>query len=80
MVEVNTTALSPVIVTGGCGFIGYHIIAQIVKDEPDCKIHVIDINTNRNRIAAPGIEYYTCDITSLSNVEQDEGRGAKKVL
>lgn len=68
VVTEYTPSLSPVVVTGGCGFIGYHIIAQILKQDSACKIHVIDINTQRNRIA--GVEYHDCDISSASQVEQ----------
>ncbi|KAJ4391114.1 erg26, C-3 sterol dehydrogenase [Gnomoniopsis smithogilvyi] len=70
MSDNSIPSLSPVVVTGGCGFIGYHIVAQILKEQPDCKIHVIDINTQRNRFSAPGVDYHTCDISSLSQVEQ----------
>lgn len=64
----SASSLSPIVVTGGCGFIGYHIIAQVLEDEPDSKVHVIDINTQRNRIA--GVEYHNCDISDLPQVEQ----------
>ncbi|KAK0615066.1 hypothetical protein B0T17DRAFT_602170 [Bombardia bombarda] len=45
------SSLSPVVVTGGCGFTGFHLVTGILELEPDCTIHVIDINTNRNRVA-----------------------------
>ncbi|KAI1129718.1 NAD(P)-binding protein [Nemania abortiva] len=59
-------ALSPVVVTGGCGFIGSHIVDALLQSEPDCQVHVIDINTSRNRVA--GVSYHTCDISSASEV------------
>ncbi|KAK2615821.1 hypothetical protein N8I77_002547 [Diaporthe amygdali] len=71
-------ALSPVIVTGGCGFIGYHIIVEILRHETNCKIHVIDIDTQRNRIA--GVEYHNCDISSLSQVEQVFAQAQPKTI
>ncbi|KAH8897454.1 NAD(P)-binding protein [Thozetella sp. PMI_491] len=59
--------LGPVIVTGGCGFIGFHIVTRLVESETDCEVHVIDINIDRNRVS--GATYHTCDISSLPDVE-----------
>lgn len=63
----DSPSLSPAIVTGGCGFIGFHMVNGLLEREPDCQIHVIDINTNHNQVA--GVIYHTCDISSLSDVE-----------
>ncbi|KAK7751098.1 erg26, C-3 sterol dehydrogenase [Diatrype stigma] len=60
-------SLSPAIVTGGCGFIGFHLVTGLLEREPDCQIHVIDIDTSHNRV--PGVIYHTCDISPLSDVE-----------
>lgn len=66
----SNPTFSPVVVTGGCGFIGYHIIVQILKDEPDCKVHILDIDIHRNRISGPNLVYHECDITSLEEVNR----------
>lgn len=58
--------LSPVLVTGGCGFIGSNVVSDILKYEPDADIHVLDIS-ERNQV--PGVTYYKCDISSLAEVE-----------
>ncbi|KAI1163394.1 C-3 sterol dehydrogenase/C-4 decarboxylase family protein [Nemania serpens] len=60
--------LGPVIVTGGCGFIGYHLVTGILQSEPGCQIHVIDIDIGRNQV--PNVVYHECDITFLSKVER----------
>ncbi|KAK7996684.1 sphingolipid long chain base-responsive protein [Apiospora arundinis] len=60
-------SLSPVLVTGGCGFIGFHIVSGLLERDPTCRIHVLDIDTSRNRVA--GVEYHTADITSATDVE-----------
>ncbi|KAI0394441.1 C-3 sterol dehydrogenase/C-4 decarboxylase family protein [Xylariaceae sp. FL0594] len=59
--------LGPVVVTGGCGFIGSHIVERLLQSEPGCEIHVIDINTRRNRFA--GVSYHTCDISASDEVD-----------
>ena len=59
-------SLSPVIVTGGSGFIGSHIVSRILEVEPKAEVHVLDIS-DTNHI--PGATYHTCDISSTSEVE-----------
>ncbi|KAK3389259.1 hypothetical protein B0H63DRAFT_463284 [Podospora didyma] len=60
-------SLSPAIVTGGCGFIGFHLLSGILAEDPNCEIHVIDIFTNRNRV--PGVTYHTVDISDAAAVD-----------
>ncbi|KAK6209325.1 erg26, C-3 sterol dehydrogenase [Pestalotiopsis sp. IQ-011] len=63
----NSPSLGPVLVTGGCGFIGSHIVSDLLERDPSCKIHVIDIDTGRNRF--PGVTYHNGDISSAADVE-----------
>ncbi|KAL8738239.1 MAG: hypothetical protein Q9190_008030, partial [Brigantiaea leucoxantha] len=49
-----------VLVIGGCGFLGHHIVNQLLQQS--AQISVLDLRTNVNRI--PGISYYDGDITS----------------
>ncbi|KAI1874552.1 hypothetical protein JX265_004760 [Neoarthrinium moseri] len=63
----SAMSLGPVLVTGGCGFIGFHIVSGILKREPECQIHVIDTNTSRNRVV--GVNYHTADISSATDVD-----------
>ncbi|KAK2592987.1 erg26, C-3 sterol dehydrogenase [Conoideocrella luteorostrata] len=67
MADGDFISLSPVVVTGGCGFIGFHMVSQLIEDDSDCKIHVLDINMGRNRVS--GAVYHDCDITALSEVQ-----------
>lgn len=63
--KTNTT-LGTVIVTGGCGFIGSHLVETLFKDLQR-QVHVLDIEDKRNRM--PGAIYHICDITSEEAVK-----------
>lgn len=65
--QVTSSDLSPVIITGGCGFVGSHLAEGLRAENPNCQIHVIDLDTTRNQV--PGVHYHTCDITSSADVE-----------
>ena len=60
--------MSPVLITGGCGFIGFHLVQHVLTTEPSCHIHILDINTNHNRIENENLTYHTCDISSAPAV------------
>lgn len=58
-----------ILVVGGCGFLGHHIVHSLLNQTLTSirpEITVIDINTSKN--LHEGVAYYTCDITSLSQV------------
>ncbi|KAL9119641.1 MAG: hypothetical protein Q9187_003807, partial [Circinaria calcarea] len=59
-------SLSPVLITGGCGFIGYHLVKHLLALDSSCQIHVLDVNTSRNLF--PSVIYHTCDISSAEAV------------
>ncbi|KUI69913.1 Sterol-4-alpha-carboxylate 3-dehydrogenase, decarboxylating [Cytospora mali] len=70
MADVNNSdavSLGPVIVTGGCGFIGSHIVDHVLALDPTSDVHVIDINTQRNQTS--GVTYHTCDISDFNEVQ-----------
>ncbi|CBX95768.1 hypothetical protein IAQ61_004600 [Plenodomus lingam] len=58
-------ALGKVLVVGGCGFLGSHIVSLIVKRQPRAQIAVLDLRTNSNRNASPNVSYHDGDITDL---------------
>lgn len=66
--ETATSSFSPVLITGGCGFIAYHIVSNLLRDDPSCVIHALDINTSRNRVSS--VIYHTGDISSASVVDR----------
>ncbi|KAB8256725.1 hypothetical protein BDV32DRAFT_160911 [Aspergillus pseudonomiae] len=64
------SSIGPVLVTGGNGFIAYHIIAKILEEEPDCNIHSIDVNIDRNRHPNPNVHYHHGDLACVEDVQR----------
>ncbi|KAL4767122.1 hypothetical protein BDW60DRAFT_200703 [Aspergillus nidulans var. acristatus] len=67
---MSPSSLSPVLITGGNGFIAYHIIAKLLAEDPNCTIHCIDINTTRNIHASDSVTYHQGDLSSLADVSR----------
>lgn len=58
-------ALGNVLVIGGCGFLGSHIVNLLITSHT-CKISVLDVSTSRNRRSdSDGVSYHNGDITKL---------------
>ncbi|KAF2010921.1 NAD(P)-binding protein [Aaosphaeria arxii CBS 175.79] len=62
-------SLKSVLVTGGCGFIGHHLVSAILEVEPNCKVYAFDIDTNRPSRQHASAIYITGDITDPSAVD-----------
>lgn len=58
-------SLGSVLVVGGCGFLGSHIVRQLL-DSYTCTVSVLDLQTTSNRY--PNVSYHSGDITSLSSI------------
>lgn len=60
---------SSVLITGGCGFVGYHVVKALLEQENPkwSSIHVISRNPNRNRL--PQAQYHACDISSSKDLQ-----------
>jgi len=63
--EKPPRSLGSVLVVGGCGFLGHHIVSQLLESY-DAQVSVIDLRTELNRF--PLTKYYDADITSESAV------------
>ncbi|KAK7429918.1 hypothetical protein QQZ08_003540 [Neonectria magnoliae] len=47
--RTSTLLLGTTLVVGGCGFLGYHLVRQLLEDD-ECKtVYVLDRNIDRNR-------------------------------
>lgn len=59
-------SLGNVLVVGGCGFLGHHIVARL-HSSYTCKISVLDLKTSRNRRPeSDGVAYFDGDITDIN--------------
>ena len=58
--------LGPVLVVGGCGFLGHRIVSRL-RESAALEIWVLDLDTKHNRFSS--VSYCEGDITSHSNVQ-----------
>jgi sterol-4alpha-carboxylate 3-dehydrogenase (decarboxylating) len=60
--------LGKVLVIGGCGFLGHHIV-DLLLESYKSSIYVLDLHTTRNRRPdSDGVQYFDGDITDLSSI------------
>lgn len=63
-----TWNLGTVLITGGCGFVGRHLVECLLRSDPDCHIVIADKNITRNRLSSSRTHYYQIDISSFSDI------------
>jgi sterol-4alpha-carboxylate 3-dehydrogenase (decarboxylating) len=69
MVSEKKPALGYVMVIGGCGFLGHHVVRLLLRDYA-CTVSVIDLRCTRNRRPdSDGVTYYEADITDADKLE-----------
>ncbi|KAF2204562.1 hydroxysteroid dehydrogenase [Delitschia confertaspora ATCC 74209] len=61
------TPLGTTLVVGGCGFLGFNIVQQLLDEKKCSNIVVLDMNTKNNRLAS--ITYHNGDITQGDQVQ-----------
>ena len=62
----TSDALGSVLVVGGCGFVGFHIVRQFLR-EPSCtSVSVISRNPTTNCL--PGVSYHAGDISDYNAI------------
>ena len=69
MVSAKKPELGSVMVIGGCGFLGHHVVRLLLRDYT-CSVSVIDLHCTRNRRPdSDGVAYYEADITDATKLE-----------
>ncbi|KAI1872581.1 hypothetical protein JX265_005461 [Neoarthrinium moseri] len=68
-------SLGRVLVIGGCGFLGHHVVNLVLQHWDTTAVSVIDLRCQRNRRpASDGVEYVEADITDADNLTKVLGR------
>ncbi|ROV88136.1 hypothetical protein VMCG_10439 [Cytospora schulzeri] len=61
--SVPTPSLGKVLITGGCGFLGYHLVARLLSDADCCEhVYIIDRDVSRNIHTHEKATYITASI------------------
>ncbi|KAK8064032.1 hypothetical protein PG996_008684 [Apiospora saccharicola] len=75
--------LGPVLVVGGCGFLGYHLVAHLLADPEFSKpVYVLDwhVEGNENRHAGDGVTYIEGTMTDAALVTSVLSRTRPRVV
>ncbi|OCK75936.1 hypothetical protein K432DRAFT_361234 [Lepidopterella palustris CBS 459.81] len=62
-------SLGHVLITGGCGFLGHHIVNLLLERHPATRVSVLDLRTTHNRSSSANASYYDTDITDTETVK-----------
>jgi sterol-4alpha-carboxylate 3-dehydrogenase (decarboxylating) len=69
MVSEKKRELGSVMVIGGCGFLGHHVVRLLLRDY-SCSVSVVDLRCTRNRRPdSDGVSYFEADITDAAKLE-----------
>ncbi|KAI1383190.1 NAD(P)-binding protein [Hypoxylon trugodes] len=71
---ITQPLLGKVLVIGGCGFLGHHVVNLLLRDW-NCTVAVVDLKCQRNRRPdSDGIEYVEADITDADGLVKVFGK------
>lgn len=74
MDPVEQPLLGRVLVIGGCGFLGHHVVNLLLRDWK-CEVSVVDLKCQRNRRPdSDGVVYVEADITDSDGLLKVFGR------
>jgi sterol-4alpha-carboxylate 3-dehydrogenase (decarboxylating) len=59
-------SLGKIVVVGGCGFLGHHMVNYLVEQHPKTQVAVLDLRTTSNRNSSPNVSYHDGDITDAA--------------
>lgn len=72
--------LGRVLVVGGCGFLGHHVVNVLLRDWT-CTVSVVDLRCERNRRPeSDGVEYVEADITDADKLLKVFGKLKPQVV
>ncbi|KKY35858.1 putative c-3 sterol dehydrogenase c-4 decarboxylase [Diaporthe ampelina] len=72
--------LETVLVAGGCGFLGFYLVGQLLAD-PDCgPVCIVDRDITRNVHDSPRAEYVACDINDAAEMAGILDRARPEVI
>jgi sterol-4alpha-carboxylate 3-dehydrogenase (decarboxylating) len=75
MAPVEQPLLGRVLVIGGCGFLGHHVVNLLLRDWKCTNVSVIDLRCQRNRRPdSDGVVYVEADITDGDGLVKAFGR------
>ena len=66
MDSTSTDYLGSVLIVGGCGFVGFHIVRHFLLEESCTAVSVLSRNPNSNRL--PNVSYHAGDISDLAGL------------
>ncbi|KAH6646445.1 3-beta hydroxysteroid dehydrogenase/isomerase family-domain-containing protein [Truncatella angustata] len=73
--KAQKASLGRVLVIGGCGFLGHHVVNVLLRDWTTSAVSVIDLRCQRNRRPEnDGVEYVEADITDSDKLTKVFGR------
>jgi sterol-4alpha-carboxylate 3-dehydrogenase (decarboxylating) len=64
----SNASLGCVLVTGGCGLVGHHIVSLIVERYPGSTVAGLDLRTTHRRIDSSKVSYHDGDICDLGGL------------
>jgi len=66
--QAPSAPLGSILVTGGCGFLGSHIVSLLLEryPSPSTRVHVLDVRVGQTTL--PSATYHTADITDVSSL------------
>lgn len=70
MTSIKAPSLGKILVVGGCGFLGSHIVNLLVERHPQTTVFVLDLRTSSNRNASPTVSYHDGDITDVEGMRE----------
>lgn len=63
-----TQPLGSVLVTGGCGFLGFYVVGKLLADRDCGPVCVVDRDVSQNVHDSPKVDYLACNITDAAEV------------